>query len=133
MIRFEPGTVYDVAHLKPFDLPLALAGHPLATKHGRSVRHLRQMDNGDRIIFGFDEWDEPGWIADCYFLPKLAQYLRLAPLCVRDGRPLHVRDEIEVSIVVSGGGCEWTKIGATIKGHLSGFYKDHSDQWRWPV
>lgn len=95
MIQFEPGCVYDVAHLRPFNLELALQGHPLALPDGSSVRHLRKMSDS---YYSYDRWyeDTSSWFCtrDIYCM-RLEDSLRLTPLAVKDGRPLHVGDEIE--------------------------------------
>jgi hypothetical protein len=95
MIQFEQGCVYDVAHLKPFDLQLALSGHPLAAKGGEAVRFCRNMNHN---MTYWDCWiDELNlWRVDWDFTHCVSSKLRLAPLGVKDGRALHVGDEIEM-------------------------------------
>ena len=98
MIQFEQGCTYDVAHLKPFDLQLALSGHPLASRRGESIRLFRSMSS-DRYNFDYWDADDRSWISQ-FNLPteRLALELRLAPLAVKDGKPLHVGDEVELCI-----------------------------------
>jgi len=95
-IPYREGKVYDKAHLRPFDLDLAKQGHSLALSSGAEIRLFRETRIG---IYGFDYWlpnfgwSSTGWYND---INDLNLYLRLAPLAVRDGRPLHVGDVIEV-------------------------------------
>ena len=88
-IPYYEGKVYDTAHLRPFNLDLAKAGHPLATYQGEEIRLLRDMDSAWR----FDVWRDSKWTART--AEDLNWTLRLAPLAVKDGRPLHVGDVIE--------------------------------------
>lgn len=88
-IPYYEGKVYDTAHLRPFNLDLAKAGHPLATYQGEEIRLLRDMDSAWR----FDVWRDSKWTART--AEDLNWTLRLAPLAVKDGRPLHVGDVIQ--------------------------------------
>lgn len=94
MIEFKPGQVYNPEHLRPFNLQLALQGHPLASVNGFSVRYLR-LSEAD--WFMWDAWAEKScrWLS--FEAPTVfaGDSLRLAPLAIKDDRPLHVRDEIE--------------------------------------
>ncbi len=119
-IKFEPGQVYDVAHLRPFDLDMALEGHPLATHDGGGVRLFRET-SADGLAW--DQWSRylNAWV--CEFEPnEFAEgMLCLAPLAVKDGRPLHVGDQI-VELLRH----RWVATVATL-GVL-----DDLTQWSWP-
>jgi hypothetical protein len=126
------GKVYDPAHLRPFDLDLAKQGHPCASQHGETIRLLR----GSADIFYWDKWieDSDFWAhqqgeIECVQgeLECVLDTLRLAPLAVKDGKPLHVGDVIEVKVVMFGGD-GWKGVAVTM------------DNWhrlnmcgRWPV
>ena len=88
-IPYHKGKVYDIAHLRPFNFELAKAGNPLATYQGEEIRLLRDMDGAWR----FDVWRDSKWTART--TEDLDWLFRLAPLAVKDGRPLHVGDVIE--------------------------------------
>lgn len=140
MIRFEPGTVYDVAHLRPFDLELAKVGHPLAYEYefdskrvGVSVRHFRMMS--EKLVT-FDAWipDETMWRGGGFSDARLPDiFLRLAPLSTKDGRGLHVGDEIEVYLGRKNGEAIWDR--ELIVAHDRGtalLIKSGYETWRWP-
>lgn len=128
MTQFEPGTVYDVAHLKPFDMKLALAGHPLASRRCESIRLFRSMSS-NRHNFDYWDADDRSWISQ-FNLPieRLALELRLAPLAVKDGRALHVGDSIEIKSQPFGR--LWQ---SSIVDNRSDVSRDWSARdWRWP-
>lgn len=100
-IEYKEGTVYDPAHLRPFNLELAKQGHPLATIGGAEVRCFRAMSTLEEKK-GFRTSDF--WMADSWDVATSHWFscgnfdlnrLRLAPLDVKDGRALHVGDVIE--------------------------------------
>ncbi len=132
MITFELGTTYPIEHLRPFDLELAKAGHPLAMVNGHAVRAFRaQGDN----CFAFDWWNGAAkWLQTENAQHTLCFNLRLAPLAVRDGRPLHVGDEIEVRHATKG----WLISSANLTDYHVGLYRyvfqDNGQlAWRWPT
>lgn len=125
MIEFTPGTVYDVKHLRPFDPELAKQGHPLATSDGEEVRHFRiaHLD-----CFLWDIWSEGDatWQdANIGTTDRLSRYLRIAPIAIRDGRPLHVGDVIEFAGEWGLGLTFWRGI-ATIQN-----VEESMGRWRW--
>lgn len=132
MIEFEPGTVYDVSHLRPFDMELAKAGHPLADRFGRAVRCVRYCNkNGLR----FDYWDEyaPMWMADYTELGNCAHHLRLAPLALKDDRALHVGDTIElVQFFHDEAGEEKRYAETVVDAELVEGLSSGQFDWRWP-
>lgn len=99
------GKVYDVAHLRPFDLELARAGHPVAVHNGDEVSHI--FIDQDEISATFRHWQKfrlhGCWLYHSlpYHKNSVGKYLRLAPLAIkhdpRTGKdePLHVGDVIE--------------------------------------
>lgn len=126
MIRFEPGTVYDVAHLRPFDLELAKAGNPLATYDGKEVRLFRVRSQRH---FSWDVWAEsgPSWDNDYGNEEWAKTHLRLAPLAIKDGRGLHVGDEIEMGRSLD----YWDK--TIVTSFQEGMALANADEcWRWP-
>jgi hypothetical protein len=129
MIQFEQGCVYDVAHLRPFNLELALQGHPLALRSGEQVRLFRDM-NG--FYFALDYWaDDFGCWAHLEVRKKgIDDLLRLAPLAVKDGRPLHVEDEIETFYMTDHNAYDYEP-------NIMTFDRFKEVQtplmWRWPV
>ena len=144
-IPHTTGKVYDVAHLRPFDLDLAKQGHPLATNEGPSVRLFRESATFEQTAFYlWDEWGDPKE-NDGYAIWRLSgdgenayevgKRLRLAPLAIKhDPRtskdePLHVDDVIEIKGSPNYGE-PWLPhiVGA---GSLIGKSDDNS--WRWPV
>jgi hypothetical protein len=127
MIQFEQGCTYDVAHLKPFDLQLALSGHPLAAKGGNAVRCFRKMgEECGAPVFGFDVWRETLWSDTAFYETGLTDELRLAPLEVRHDKPLHVGDEIEIFL-------GWAKVWQRQKFHPTSYQsQDWRLDWRWP-
>lgn len=129
MIRFEPGTVIAKEHLRPFDLELAKAGHPLATYDGKEVRLFRVRSQHH---FSWDVWAEsgPSWDNDYGNEEWAKTYLRLAPLAIKDGRPLHVGDEIEqhfVSTLLTEDQYFWRRV--KIMSHEAARTLGH---WCWP-
>lgn len=126
-IKFEPGQVYDVAHLRPFDLELALQGHPLATAKGEGVRAFRVYHHGG---VSFDYWREGafagGWLPAGTIEPANTPIiLRLAPLAVKDGRALHVGDEIDIMLIEF-----WRQHIITARSAINFFPAARA--WRWP-
>ena len=130
MIQFEQGCTYDVAHLKPFDMELAKSGHPLAmldSEYGSSVRFFSR-DSADTYCFQwwdhlFNKWQF--YNNHDHMMPKV---LGLAPLGVKDGRALHVGDEIERAYDY-GQFTAWNagKVRADDVRH-----DWHNKDWRWP-
>ncbi len=98
------GKMYDLDDLRPFKLGLAQEGHPCALRAGNEIRLLRQADG--RWVW--DSWRQlqsgkPWWeYGGCDF-QLLESRLRLAPLAIKDGRPLHIGDTIEEKIIMFGG------------------------------
>ncbi|MGL4230406.1 MAG: hypothetical protein ACRDAM_02285 [Casimicrobium sp.] len=135
-IHFTPGTVYDVAHLREFDLELALQGHPLATFRGQSVRAFRAMTSGDLPLYALDIWDcnaiDKEWSCSGHAIPalQLEGFLRLAPLAVKNGRPLHVGDEIKWAHESEPE--NWRTMHAGLAGLAAIEATSGRIQWRWP-
>ena len=133
MIQFEQGCVHNKEHLKLFDMELAKAGHPLATKDGDSVRCLRQSNpDGDFVVFAFDEWTGDYWSHEQDYGTRLELRLHLAPLAVKNNRALHVGDEIELCIPEKRSpqdewAIEWRKHVASL-----GSLPTVLQGWRWP-
>jgi len=136
-IEYKAGVVYDPAHLRPFNLELAKQGHPICTVSGREVRLLREASK----LWAYDEWyagiGDGGYWGTCTHQKEtyFANNLRLAPLDVKDGKPLHVGDVIEYFCRWNGNGyyevddpkC-WTKTKARLP-----FDIPLLEAWRWPV
>lgn len=129
-IEPKEGTMYNPAHLRPFDLELAKQGHPLAWDDGSEVSHIFQNSKDAFVIRSFGEyknWDMSKPILEV----ELKKYLRLAPLDVKDGKPLHVGDVIEENYSQPLGeepSCElpiWTSPKPA--------YVGLQYEWRWPV
>lgn len=78
-IEYEDGEVYNLEHLKPFDLDLAKQGHPLATDDGYSVRLFRQRDK-EGTEYAMDIFQQGVWCHERVRAGRLALSLRLAPL-----------------------------------------------------
>jgi hypothetical protein len=123
-IEHKEGKVYDVAHLRSFDLELAKAGNPICTELGQEVRLLRVVAG----LWAYDRWhkgsnSKGGWESVSHQEEIwLKDNLHLAPLAVRDGRPLHVGDVIEVPSI---------NLTRTATGKDIG--KDWiNPYWRWP-
>jgi len=137
MITYIPhtiGKVYDVAHLRPFDLELAKQGHPCVTFQGETIRLLRDMDGAWR----FDVWRDGKWTART--TEDLEWTLRLAPLAIKNNprtgkdEPLHVGDVIEFNHPF--GDDKFHKITLKGNGDAFGLIKDMAcaeELWRWPV
>ncbi len=125
-IQFTPGTVYDVEHLRPFDLELAKAGHPLATDGGNAVRLFRMHSE---IGYIWDWWNPrfKKWAHLSDSETCLPDWLRLAPLAIKDGRGLHAGDEIEVA-VWDDEACEKKSWEATTANVGTAIWTN----WRWP-
>jgi hypothetical protein len=93
------GKTYPVEHLRTAESIEQLceyvdAGHPIATYKGKKIRLLRSM--GNAINYSYDQEEEKCW-SDSFCLSfDLLRIVKLAPLAYRNGRPLHVGDEIKV-------------------------------------
>jgi hypothetical protein len=108
-IEYTEGKVYEPAHLKPFVLELAKQGHPCADIMGRELRLLREHSSGNGS-FNFDVWQGSYWATNY----NSGKYLCLAPLSIKDGKPLHAGDVIEEKIVMFGGN-GWKKTVVTLQ------------------
>jgi hypothetical protein len=91
-IEYKEGKVYDPAHLKPFDLDLAKAGHPLANFDGTEVSHLFESISAD--VYSYRGWSKAAGqhYLNTESITLISERLYLAPLAIKDGRPLHVGD-----------------------------------------
>jgi hypothetical protein len=132
-ISYTQGKVYDPAHLRPFDLGLAKQWHPICTVSGREVRLLREASK----LWAYDEWyagiGEGGYWGTCIHQKEtyFENNLRLAPLAVKDGKPLHVGDWIEENYsqpLDEEPSCE-LPIWASPKPAYIGL----NYEWRWPA
>lgn len=132
-IEYKEGKVYDHAHLRPFNLELAKQGHLLADKDGREIRLLREGREGDHV-WAYDSWDKRGfWFCERLInVSALDKYLRLAPLDVKDGRPLHYLDHVERFYQQNE--YHHVRWDRTQVGDIGfGFWAKNPDKWRWPV
>lgn len=82
-------------HLRPFDLELAKQGHPMAWEDGCEVSYYFQGRAGmvDTVWLWrnfYQHWTERGMYDGC------KDSLRLAPLAIKDGKPLHIGDVVNV-------------------------------------
>ena len=133
---YTQGKQYDPAHLRPFDLELAKAGHPLAWSiNSCEVRYLAQSYADDDRWFDFSHYEphEAVWINRTRSALEVQQSLCRAPLAIkhnpRTGKdePLHVGDVIEVQKSKDNwvsARCEFI-----FKDHYINFQKT----WRWTV
>lgn len=134
-IEPKAGVTYSPAHLRQAKsveelLSLARQGHPLAWAiNNCEVRYLAQNDaDGRWFDFSHYEPNEQIWINRQRSVFELPVTVRLAPLAVKDGRPLHVGDVIEVKHR------EWSdfaQIGCTPERWSQIERQGHA--WRWPV
>lgn len=140
MIAFNPPSkgqcLIDVTHVRPFDKNLVEQGHPIcfvsSTGYAYPIRSLRMMDEKN-VAFDVFSPQRFAWyaVSSCRFddLANSGKYC-LAPLAVKDGRPLHVGDEISVFREEWLGGSDRVKLSFDFwqeKLALSSFW-----QWRWP-
>ena len=142
-MNFIPGKTYDPAHLRqpPENWEeLVDAGHPLATARGKAIMHLRPMFKGYGVtVYGYDIWmDDLGeWEPSNTGLKKVSgrldhvrERLRLAPIAVKDGKPLHLGDFVQLRDTDSGNWLFTIQLNRdfyTARRILSG------NDWRWPV
>jgi hypothetical protein len=134
-IPYTVGKTYNPEHLRPFDLALATAGHPLAWYDGSGISHFF---DGNQEVVTIRVWEKEFW--SCIRINKcFLKNLRLAPLAVKDGRPLHVGDVIEMAKLdeyLPNGleFAEWSfeKIEPL---HIAAITreKEWRANWRWPV
>jgi hypothetical protein len=142
------GNLYDLSvarMLRPFNWELAALGHPLADiNSGTEVRLLRTEGNPREpgsVLYAYDKWitaddrqPTPAWKTNNYlFCNEVGAKIALAPLAVKEGKPLHVGD----TICYKGQGDWWcvglAKKPATGDGSLSlSWYAANLDKWRWP-
>jgi len=100
VILHSEGKLYDPKHLRPFDLALALQGHPLATGNGCEVSHIFLSDQQNYLtVRNWLRYLECGYW-ETRSLPiqdkdGTGDHLYLAPLAVKAGRALHIGDVIE--------------------------------------
>lgn len=131
-IEYKEGTVYDPAHLRPFGLELAKQGHPVAKMNGNvsglEVSHMFQNDS-DSTGFNVIYWNT-FWQLTYTPFKSLDKYLRLAPLAVKDGKPLHVGDVIEIFNFDVDKYVVKTIKSVAVWRRLR---LDLTDDWRWPV
>jgi hypothetical protein len=92
--------------LRPFNWELAALGHPLADiNSGTEVRLLRTEGNPREpgsVLYAYDKWitaddrqPTPAWKTNNYlFCNEVGAKIALAPLAVKEGKPLHVGDTI---------------------------------------
>jgi hypothetical protein len=131
-IEPKEGKVHDPAHLRPFDIELAKQGHPICTVSGREVRLLREASK----LWSYDEWyagiGDGGYWGTCIHQKEtyFANNLRLAPLAVKDGKPLHVGDVIEICANVDN----WVAVPYMEHHNTEDYLRWVNDyEWRWPV
>jgi hypothetical protein len=128
MIQFEQGCTYDVAHLKPFDMALALAGHPLASSQGHQARNFRMLSDD---LYALDWWVAGHWHMSSCYVHQLQDTFMLAPLAVKDGKPLHVGDEMEIYREFADDDASW--VLCKVHSHEMGLALDLRPAfWRWP-
>ena len=133
-IEHKEGKVYDVAHLRSFDLELAKAGNPICTELGQEVRLLRVVAG----LWAYDRWHKGsngkgGWESVSHQEEIwLKDNLHLAPLAVKDGKPLHYLDHVERFYQQN----EYHRVrwDRTQVGDIGfGFWAKNPDKWRWPA
>jgi hypothetical protein len=135
--EYKEGKVYDPAHLRPFSLDLAKRGHPLATKIGEDVRLLREQCEDFYAYDLYCTFPIPKqWMSVLDNVHQIENNLRIAPLDVKDGKPLHVGDVIEIANGMSfaiKNAENWVKtIVASPKGKER-IIDMSTIKWRWPV
>lgn len=133
-IEYKEGKLYDPAHLRPFDLALAKQGHPLAWAiNNCGVRYLAQNDTDERWFdFSHYEPNEQIWVNRQRNSSELQSNLRLAPLAVKDGKPLHYLDHVERFYQQNE--YHHVRWDRTQVGDIGfGFWAKNPDKWRWPV
>jgi hypothetical protein len=87
------------------------AGHPIATDFGLDVRLLRR-ESKNNTFFNLDSLNSAGdWISCGLEQHFLIKRIKLAPLAYKNGRPLHIGDEIELDDFVHG----WVKTTCTLE------------------
>jgi hypothetical protein len=94
------GTTYPSEHLRDAASIEQLceyvdAGHPIAVARGYEVRLLRTM-NKHSINYSYDCYNDGHWVHGLCLCYDLLDTIKLAPLAYKEGRPLHVGDEIIV-------------------------------------
>jgi hypothetical protein len=129
-IEYTEGKVYDVAHLRPFNLELAKCGHPLAWRDGIEISFMSETSLN---FFWVSVWDESikKWQDDCDYLQELSKRIRLAPLSIKDGKPLHVGDLVEWHGAM-GDIAPWRKGIVSLK-NINVILDEFRYRWRWPV
>ena len=148
-MNFIPGKTYDPAHLRqpPENWEeLVDAGHPLATARGKAIMHLRPMFKGYGVtVYGYDIWmDDLGeWEPSnkgitnvSGLLDHVRERLRLAPIAVKDGKPLHIWDDIDFDF--AGGGDahrmhDWRLVTISTGKPFIKSILENDSRWRWPV
>jgi hypothetical protein len=130
VIEFTPGTVFNQKDLREFDLEKALQGHPLACLYDEQPVSVQAVRRLSEYSLGFDYWHpQLGCWQTAQGLPNmLAQHLRLAPLAEKDGRPLHVGDQIEV---FHKDWFRWAKVAMNFD-NPELLTANGDWQWRWP-
>lgn len=111
------GKTYPVADLRTAESIEQLcayvdAGHPVASTYGFSAKCLRRNLPD---TYDYDKFDGNYYLAQVSTDVWLLNNLKLAPIAYKDGRPLHVGDDIVV-MHLGGGDAFDCKIGTqTIK------------------
>lgn len=125
-IESRKGKTYALKHLRPFDLELAKQGHPLACQ--RKCSEVAQLICIREKIYVAVRWAISGWFVSMEEdAADLTRHYRLAPLAIKDGKPLHMGDWIEVNLFATGGKwveCDWTY-------NLKVY--ENLNNWRWPA
>lgn len=96
-ISHTEGKTYALEHLLPFDLELAKQGHPCAFADGEEASHIIPHYKEEYLncrVWRVGEWR---------MLIGTDEDLRLAPLAIKDGKPLHVGDLLQIKVVMFGG------------------------------
>jgi hypothetical protein len=94
------------------------AGHPIATDAGYAVRLLRFY--GEQKPYGWkqyhlDYFDGKHWHNNQCSEGNLLDYIKLAPLAYRNGRPLHVGDRIQIEDMFKRPWVDLTVTAASIR------------------
>jgi hypothetical protein len=77
------------------------AGHPIATNYGSEARLFHKAS---KLIWRLEFYERKSWCLSCGFYEgELLDGIKLAPLAYRNGRPLHVGDEISTSFACAIG------------------------------
>jgi hypothetical protein len=112
------GRTYPVGHLRTAESIEQLceyvdAGHPIADKSGgQAIIFIKVAEDYYQSLCYHTEYPLTPWLN--YFVDgdTLLEVIKLAPLAYRNGRPLHVGDEVIIRHPKSN--LTWARVGATL-------------------